>query len=156
MKKSKLLYGIMGIYILIAACAVVVMIRQDRMKPVSGEPAAIQETQKSTQTEQTKETEAAVTETTAAFSVPAETEQRTVGALSGRPEGETAASFVYFVTGVSSVNLRSAPDKQSKTLAALPEGTSGKVLELGPYYSYVEYGGNTGYVYNVYLEIVEE
>ena len=78
-----------------------------------------------------------------------------------QPEQTTAgaekvfAGYSYTVVGASSVNLRSTPDETRKPITYILEGTTGRVIERGEYYSLVAYKEIKGYVYNGYLDIQE-
>lgn len=158
MKKSKFIYGIMGIYILIAAAAILVMVKNSRKEPDAQQTFLEQETTSTAPETADNELEQRMN----ALEQQLASQEAAVGTKAepetteGVETTEGAVTNVYVVKGVSSVNLRSAPDKQSELLAALPEGTSGIVLERGDYYSYVQYKELTGYVYNEYLEIFEK
>lgn len=170
-KKNKWLYGIMGIYVAIAACAMFVLLRQSGFWHKSEETAGMnvvvegsgQDAQNSVQdidgtvsgetdksgASEADEPETLAPEEPAGSPVPKEEAPGVFPAETFGPAAET----VYTVRGASSVRMWTEPEQQGSVIAALPEGTFGKVLKQGKYYSKIEYNGTSGYVYNGYLEI---
>lgn len=62
-----------------------------------------------------------------------------------------ADQFVVTVTGKSALNVREEPDKDSKWVGKMYEGSGGTILEVGDGWSKIESGNVIGWVSNDYI-----
>ena len=66
-----------------------------------------------------------------------------------------ADQFMVTVTGKSALNVREEPDKDSKWVGKMYEGSGGTILEVGDGWSKIESGNVIGWVSNDYILIGE-
>lgn len=134
---------------------------QSTVAPTKATAAATKATETTTAATKPAETTAAPTkapETTAATTKPTEakTEAPTeahydtpyefAGGICNNPSG----NYTYTITNAYYVYMHSSPDGNSATYG-ISGGETGNVISVGEYYTYIEYNGHKGYVYNKYL-----
>lgn len=155
MKKRKILYLAMGLYIFIAVLGVIAVLykKNNHAAQVSADNVIEQNTGalETLEDSGTKASESdADRKATQLATQPATQPEQTKGSAE-----KVFAGYSYTVVGASSVNLRSTPDQSRKPITYILEGTTGRVIERGEYYSLVAYKEIKGYVYNGYLDIQE-
>ncbi len=90
--------------------------------------------------------------------IPSEpAEPQTEAATEPSEPAEEAPKYYSFITvnHDTILNMRIAPDIDSKSIDRLDPGTKGYVLEIGDEWSYVGCDGRTGYCSNEYLSLTE-
>lgn len=176
MKKTHLIAIFFSIYLIISIVGCVILFTNnktsiDRNEAITDgtEKASIKETTAAAATtvatttaqQTTAQSTAAPTkapETTAATTKPTEakTEAPTeahydtpyefAGGICNNPSG----NYTYTITNAYYVYMHSSPDGNSATYG-ISGGETGNVISVGEYYTYIEYNGHKGYVYNKYL-----
>lgn len=96
------------------------------------------------------ESTAAVT-TAAATSAPTTAPATAAAATTAAPAPTAAADAGSYVTAVSGVNVRTAPDKNSEVVGTLSEGERVKKLGEEGSWTKIEYNGAECYVFTKYV-----
>lgn len=151
MKKRKILYLAMGLYILIAVGGIITLLykKNNHAAQVSAD-TVIEQSTGALETLEDSGTKASASDADQRETQPETQPEQTTASAE-----KVFAGYSYTVVGASSVNLRSTPDETRKPITYILEGTTGRVLERGEYYSLVAYKEIKGYVYNGYLDIQE-
>ncbi len=181
MKKSKIVYMVMGIYVLIAVIGIAAMHQKKKyaepadagvfmpnaMNGTASKSPDILDTSSGTesggQTEASDKQEDMANGQTGASDKQedmtngqTEASDKQEDMANGQPETSAETVYVYTVKGAETVNLRATPDTSRKPITYLREGTTGRVIEQGEYFTLIEYGNIQGYMSNKYLEIRQD